>query len=362
MTKVTVFFLSLFIFISCIDQFNFKNSEVTPSLVVEGFISDISYNESLLLPNDGRYFSIKLKYTSIVKNIHDEIVYDAVVRLISDDGFYWNYTPEYVQGNFQYLLKDADFHVESGKKYKIQIILSNGDSYESDFQGIEEARPIGDISFEETVETKPKFILGEMQLVTVKGINVYIDIPKSDTPTNYRWDLLPSWIFVAPNASELSPYKTCWVTGQYYLRDFILANKTRGGYKEKLAFIETSSNERIAFELTLFVRQHVINDQTFQFWSEIKDQTTAPGLFDSPPYNVSTNIKPIGHDTKVYGFFGVHQESSRRWYFTPNELSYTVSFQVTCDPRPPPFDSNVCLNCMAVSNGDPINQKPNWWR
>jgi len=362
MTRVAVLILSIILFTSCIEQFDFKNTEVKPALVVEGFISDVSYNESFLLPNDARYFGVKLKYTSIVTNKYDEVVYDATVRLISEDGFYWNYSPEYVDGTFQYLLKDRNFHVEIGKKYKIQIVLANGDTYESDFTGMEAAQPMGDISFEETEMTTTKYIMGELELVNVSGIDVFITIPETENPSNYRWDIMPSWMFIAPNASEASPYKTCYVTGLYYLRDFVLAKNTRGGYKQKIAFIETTGNERIGFELTLFVRQHIINDETFQFWSEIKDQTTAAGLFDSPPYNVGTNIKPKGHDGEVYGFFGVHQESSQRWWFTSNQLTYNVSFNVFCDPRPPPFDSNVCINCMAVSNGIPKNQKPSWWR
>jgi len=334
MTRVAVLFFLIILVTSCIEPFDFKNTEVKPALVVEGFISDISYNESLLLPNDGRYFGIKLKYTSIVTNKHDEIVYDATVRLISDDGFYWNYSPEYIDGSLQYLLKDDDFHVETGKKYKIQIILGNGDTYESDFEGMEMAQPMGDISFEETEMTTTKYIMGELELVTVSGIDVFINIPETEIASNYRWDIMPSWIFIAPNAGENSPFKTCYVKGAYYLRDFVLAKNSKGGYKQKLAFIETTGNERIAFELSLFIRQHIINDKTFQFWSEIKDQTTAAGLFDSPPYNVGTNIKPKGHSGEVYGYFGIHQESSKRWYFTPNELTYSVSFSVYCDPRP----------------------------
>ena len=362
MIKLVVFLFSVIVFTSCIEQYNFKNTEVKPVLVVEGFISDVSYNESLLLPNDGRYFGIKLKYTSIVTNKYDEVIEDATVRLISDDGFYWNYSPEYLSDGFQYLLKDDNFHAEQGKKYKLQVVLSNGENYESEFQAIEEVQAIGDISFEETEITTTKYISDELELVTIKGINIFVTIPETENPNNYRWDVLPSWVFIAPYASDASPVKTCWVTDKYYLRDFTLAKDSKGGYKQKIATIETSANERLGFEFTLFIRQQILNDETYLFWSEIKDQTNAAGLFDPPPYNVGTNMKAKGHEAEVYGFFGVTQESSKRWYFTRADLSYTVDFDIFCPSPAPPFDANYCLNCMAVSTGIPINTKPSWWR
>jgi hypothetical protein len=361
MTKAFFFVLSFFFVNSCIEPYNFDNTDVKPVLVVEGFISDISYNESKLLPYDARYFSIKLKYTSIVTNKYDEVIDDATVRLISDNGFYWNYTPTFFEGSFQYVLMDNDFHAEKGIQYKVQIILKNGDTYESDFQEITDARPMGDISYEETSITTTKFISGEVELVTIKGINVFLTIPELEIPTNYRFDVLPSWVFVAPYAPEESPVKTCWVTDKYYLRDFTLAKESTGGYKQKVAFIETSSNERIGFELTLFVRQQVLNEETYLFWNEIKDQSNAVGLFDPPPYNVRSNIKPKGHDAAAYGFFSVTRESAKRWYFSSSELSYNVDFDIYCPPSVP-FDANYCLNCMAVSLGIPTNTKPSWWR
>jgi hypothetical protein len=362
MKKALVFALSLLIITSCIEPYTFDNKDVKPVLVVEGFISDVSYNESLLLPNDGRFFGIKLKYTSIVTNKYDDVIEDATVRLISDDGFYWNYTPTFFEDSFQYLLIDNDFHAEEGKSYKIQIILSNGETYESEFQSLEEIKPMGDISFEETEQTTTKYIAGEIELVTIKGINVFISIPESEIPASYRWDVLPSWVFIAPNARENSPDKICWVSNKYYLRDFVLAKDTKGGFKQKLAFIETSANERLGVEFTLFVRQQVLNEESFLFWNEVKDQSSAVGLFDPPPFNVRSNIKPVGNDNEAYGFFSVTRESAKRWYFTRAELSYNIDYDIFCITPPPPYEANYCLNCRAISTGISINSKPSWWR
>lgn len=362
MTKNIILLIPLIFFTSCLDQFTFKSEEIKPVLVVEGFISNVSYNDSASLPNDPRYFSIKLRYTSIVSNVYDQVIYDASVRLISDDGFHWNYTPEFTNSGFVYSLKTNDFKAEMGKKYKLQIVLSNSETYETDFIGLVENKPMGELFYEETEVTTVKYTTGEPEIVQVRGINLNIRVPESDTPANYRWDFLPYWIFVAPSPGPTSPIKTCYVSDLYYLRDFILKQNTKGGFVQTLAFIETDYNERIFFEFSLFVRQQVLSDESFQFWSEIKDQSNTGGLFDSPPYNVRTNIKPKGHDGQVFGFFNVIQENSQRWYFTPRELSYQIDTEIACPTAPTPPDANVCINCLAVSNGIPINQKPSWWR
>lgn len=366
MTKKILFLFSLFLFTSCLDQFNFKSEVAKPVLVVEGFISNVSYNDSATLPNDPRYFSIKLKYTSIVSNVYDEIIYDASVRLISDQGLHWNYTPGYTSnasyGNFEYTLSNKNFKAEMGVKYKLQIILSNSETYETDFIGLVEPKPMGELFFEEAEVTTTKFVKGEAQIVKTRGVNLSIRIPESATAANYRWDFLPNWIFIAPMPPATSSVKTCYVSDYYYLRDFILKQNTKGGFVQPLVFIETDYNERIFEEFTLFVRQQVLSDDSFQFWSEIKDQSSTGGLFDSPPYNVKSNFKPKGHTAEVFGFFNVIQESSHRWYFQPRELSYQIDTQIFCPSPPPPPDANYCISCLNISNGIPVNQKPSWWR
>lgn len=47
---------------SCIEPFTFEVKNEEPPLVIESYISDVSYNESLQYPSDGRYFTTKLSF------------------------------------------------------------------------------------------------------------------------------------------------------------------------------------------------------------------------------------------------------------------------------------------------------------
>ena len=55
------------------------------------------------------------------------------------------------------------------------------------------------------------------------------------------------------------------------------------------------------------VEIHAINEETWNFLSEVRTQTTNGGLFASPPANVRTNIKNVNSSSKVkaVGFFNV---------------------------------------------------------
>src|SRR5688572_13335898 len=86
-------YLLLFLTVGgCIEPYQFTIENNEPSLVVEGYISDKSYQETLSYPSDGQYFTVKLTSTSDVTNVRSKPVLYAGVRLISDEGERWNYT------------------------------------------------------------------------------------------------------------------------------------------------------------------------------------------------------------------------------------------------------------------------------
>ena len=87
--KLTLFILILS---GCIEPYEFRIENKAPTLVVEGFISNVSYNETLQYPSDGRFFTVKLRLTSDVINVSDEVVEHASVTLVSDAGEEWEYS------------------------------------------------------------------------------------------------------------------------------------------------------------------------------------------------------------------------------------------------------------------------------
>ncbi|MCG8308988.1 MAG: DUF4249 domain-containing protein [Cytophagales bacterium] len=353
------------ILISCVEQYEFKIKNEEPALVVEGYISNVSYEASKLFPADGRYFKVRLSMTSDVANVRDKKVKHAHVYLISSDGSRWEYT-ESSENEGEYMLCDDNFSAKKNILYKLGVILDDGESYESGWEQIPEIVPgeMGDIRFEETELEKYIYRNGEKVLTSFKGVNVTVDLPSSNSGNTiyYKWDFFPTWIYKSPLISiHRSDYK-CWIEDPFYLSDYVLQKDNAGLYPKKLFFLETVGNERIYGRFSVLIRQMALSKGYFTYFEEIEDQGNRGKLFDPPPYNLETNLTSTHPDKKVFGYFGVVDEQAKRWYFDRLDVSYPVENRWKADcslkvlAQPP-----KCYSCLSYENGIPTNIEPDWW-
>lgn len=357
----------LLIVCGCVEPYEFRIDNETPTLVVEGYISDVSYEKFIEYPADGRYFTVKLRLTSDVINVADEFVTGASVKIINDLGHEWAYIESYSSLG-SYILDDKNFKAEIGRLYKLQMTLSEGKIYESAWEGLTNVNlpPIGNVGFEEI--EKQVFVVeaGEEVVTSIKGINVFVELPpyENEQPVYYKWDFDPTWIYIAPLARFMTPDKECWATNERYLQHYALQADYVGGYRKNLFFMETVRNERIFDRFSVLVKQFAMSEDFYYFWKEMQEQTQQKGLFDKPPYNLKTNIKSLTREEKVSGYFGVVSEQVTRWYFDKDDLSYIVQNTMKADcevvygPGPP---APTCLSCLDYHNGKATNVMPAWW-
>ena len=366
---ISKLFLLSILLVSCIEPYRFDVKSREPSLVVEGHISDVSYNESLDYPSDGRFFTVILRYTSDVNNVRGQVVENASVVLVSNSGDSWTYTPSELEPG-KYILADRDFKARKDTMYKLQISLADGKSYESAWEQLPSAAPgtIGNVDFEEIEKQVYVVKAGEQEVETIKGINVRMDLPEREpgNPVYYLWDFEPTWIYVAPLARPSNPVYRCWVTGKHYITNYTLQIDNVGGYKKDLFFIETEINERVTEGLSVLVKQYAMTEGFYFFWKEMKDQAEGGFIQDTPPFNLQTNFKALDSDERVAGYFGVVDEEAIRWYFSVRDLSYPVhnSMKYLCENPPgPPVrgEPNSCENCLAYDKGPITNVQPSWW-
>ena len=155
MPKTIGYFFLFFIVAACVEPYHFVIPDATPSLVVEAYLSDKSYKETLTYPSDGRFFTVKLSYTSDVINTPSQEVSLAVVELHSDRNEVWKYT-ELTDTPGLYGLLDSLFEAEAGVRYKLHIQLPDEEIYESEWEGLPttEPPPMGTVGFEEIMIKK----------------------------------------------------------------------------------------------------------------------------------------------------------------------------------------------------------------
>ena len=250
-------FLSVFCF-GCIEPYEFDVEETEPRLVVEGYISDISFNESLEFPSVGRYFAVKLRYTSEVTNRKGTVPVNATILLEDESGKQWGYTESSVEPG-KHVLMWEEFEAVEGRAYKLKIIMANEEMYESEWQKLPPPAPapVGEISYEEVEKQVYRIKLREQVIETIKGVNVYVDVPENNTgaPVYYRWSLDPTWVYIAPLARPGQPNYKCWASSKLYLAEGVIQKDNRGGYRKELFFMETIRNERIFEKFSLLVVQ-----------------------------------------------------------------------------------------------------------
>jgi len=353
----------------CIEPYDFVVENNEPRLVVEGFISNVSFDQSIKYPSDGRHFSIELRFTSNVVNIRDEVVSGAQVQLMDDNGAAWPYTE--IEGESAiYMMLDSTFYAENGREYKLKICLPDGDIYESDWVSMPKKGParMGDIDFVEDEVEKYVYIGTEEEIRSVQGIHTTLNLLENTTgePLYYRWTFDPTWIYRAPlPVRSPNAVQVCWAKNEYYLSGYELQEDFSGGYQKELFFIETVGNSRLYEGFSVLVVQQILNQDYYYFWENIKEKSSSNAIFDKQPYNLSSNIYGVNNDKQVSGYFDVVYEQAKRWYFDKDDLSYALENNLAencikyADPGPP---APECLNCLEYSGGNATAEKPKWWK
>lgn len=374
-------FIILLLLTACVEPFEFSKNNRDPQLVIEAYISDLSYNETLNAPSNGRYFMVKLKYSQpIDKFIRDRITPFADVKLIDDLNNEWSYVENFKEWG-TYFLPDKDFEACNDRMYKLQITthdeLISGDElvYESSWEKLPltTSTPVEKIRFEEDVVKAYYFPAGERKIRDEKVVNVLTSIPANldRQERYYKWQFSPMWVYEAPLATgDLRPYQKCWVTSSLYLNQYVLQEDVVGASDQVLFSLKTENNNRLYKKFSVLVYQQNVSKDYFYFCNLMQEQTKPNGIFDTPPANLPANFTCLNDPSKKpVGYFGVVNESTRRWYFNIDELSYPVQDNDLRDclvrynrPNDPPDYAPECLNCLAYTKGEATLAKPSWWK
>ncbi|MEO9803786.1 MAG: DUF4249 family protein [Reichenbachiella sp.] len=354
-----IFILGLGIFISCIEIFSFDTDSEQGILVVDGFVSDVSSNEL----DDERYFDIRLVMTGEVKNSRDEPVIGAEVQVSNDLSEFWDYT-EVESGLYRLFFED--FKAESDRTYQLHIQLSNGQRYESDPGYLPDDHLESELLWEETSQPEYRTVAGETQIREARGLLFKAKMPtfENNVTVYNKWDFMTTYIFTAPLASADDPNRVCWVNDQFFVDDVVIKKESKGEAIHDLFFLNVDTR-LVVGGLSILIRQQSMTDKYYQFWQDLKNQEKQADLFAPPPYNLISNMSPVGHDGEVLGYFGVVRESFSRWVFDETELTFSpltpgISLAPLCLFIPPP----ECFNCFEgpfAPRAIVSNKRPEWW-
>lgn len=365
----TVLFVTLIILLAisaCVEPFSFDTENERPAIAIEGYISDISSMEYEKAFGEPRLFFLKLRNVSSVKNYVDEGISGAEIELISDQGESWDYTEDAEEQGTYYLFYPS-FTSQPNVGYKIQVILPNGEEYESDFDQMPTHDVRGEISEEEVI--KPQNVTSHDGSVIreIKGLDVNIQMPafKNDDIRYYRWDFHVIWKLRAELQPPSHQQGECWIDEKFDLDENVLVSQIYKPAKVNLFFLMTRGNQKTKFGYAVRIRQQAMSQQYHMFWNDIHKQQSQSELFAPPPYNIYSNLQAVGNDKQVYGFFGVVNEEYYTWFYDRYALSYDPGYIEECFVAFPMQPQSWCSNCMSwdgIKKGSGITDtEPIWW-
>ena len=351
--------------LSCIEPFSFDIENSSQPLVIESYISNVSYIESIEQPSVGYFFTTKLHYGQDIYG-KGEKANGAIINLIEEGGGSWQYT-EWESG--EYRLFDTQFKASGSSRYKLEITLANNDRFESDWESLTAAdHSVENLTFIETERFETRLSNGEKIIYEVKGIKLQVVVPKKSTSDKryYMWQYKPTWIYEAGRLDSTSELFKCWVTGNSYLSQYHIGEDNSGGYKKNLVFIKTEPNERVLRKISILVKQFVITKEYFSFLEELMGQGESSNILATPPYNLKSNFRAINNDYPVFGYFSVRNEAAGRMFFSVDDLLYYVDKDVIKNncltARGPYGPDDPCDNCLNYRlGGTPSITPPEYW-
>ncbi|AWV98759.1 DUF4249 family protein [Arcticibacterium luteifluviistationis] len=361
---IRVVFIFLFLALtSCNEKYDFNVTSDTPGIVIEASVSDISFTESIDFPSAGRYFSVRLSQTTTVDNVRDKLISGARVVLNDSEGNSWQYE-ENTTGTGLYYLRNDAFYAQDEVSYQLVISLVEGPRFESKWEKLPTTKnEIGGMSFDETNQGVFEWEAGERVIKEKDGVNVKIDVNGgAEKSRHFRWSFEPLWLYKSELAQIDSPVRYCWVTSRYDFKDFVLQEDNgKDAYQKQLFFLETKGNEFVYQYFSALIHQELISEDYYNFWRDFEAQKDKGGLFDQPPFGLSTNFTATNSDWTVNGYFGVVAEKTTRWEFTVDQLSYNVPNNLydICEEISDRADQ--CVNCLLYNIGTPTNVTPWWW-
>jgi hypothetical protein len=329
--KIIVLLLCCYVINGCSETYVLQTNTYEEALVVEATIT-----------NELKKQEIKISKTSPFEDVETKMEYGADVYITDNEGNKYDFEDQ--SGIY---VSQSEFQAVPGREYHLNIITSDGKSYESSTESLSAVNSIENINA--TVETND----GQRGV----AINVNSYDPTGEAKY-YRYEyeetykiIAPKWnstkaIVVSPTELDYVPNsedtKTCYSTKnstELILTSTIELNEDRLNFPVR--FI-SDQNYIIGHRYSILVTQYVESLAAYTYYKTLQ-KISGSGSILSPkqPGFLYGNLKSVNNpNEKVIGFFDVASVSlSKRFYFNYVDL-------FPGDELPPYFDACELQNVL----------------
>jgi Domain of unknown function (DUF4249) len=354
----TIIFFFLINLIGCIDEIPFKTDTGDGLLVVDGGFSDVDEPQTIVLQKTTAFGTVP------------QFIVGANVVVKSLDGQRGRYSE---RGNGKYVLDPKILRGSVGKSYYLDIVLPNGQTYQSEPE-VMPARVVPDSIFWDS--GKENIVRSNESVLNLDVVNVYVSTPlKVENKDTYlRWDLQSAFQFTT--LPECTPFRT---TTTCYYSDYVNPQTFQVVSSQETGLLRTNKT-RVAFQTIdpaypflerhyYSLYQHAITAKAYDYWQKNNVIANQNGsIFDKAPASIKGNFfNKNNKDEQVLGYFQVSSVAIKRVYVSGVEVKmfYPLLPQEAYCPLLRRgsrfFYSDGCCDCLALPYSNGTKEKPVWW-
>jgi len=315
----------LYVAVSCVDPYNPPEiTSATNFLVVDGIV-DMADPET----------RIKLTYS---QNLSEQGLPSpetgAQVTIEVENGPVFT-LPEIAPGEYS----ASGVSVDDGQECRLRVRTASGTEYLSDVVTTKLSPPIDSITW------------------TVRDNNLEFEVTTQDPEGDsryYRWKSVETVMYHSAHHSsviwdpEIREVRTrtpqeniyyCWKTTPFSTIEVFSTNGlVEDAVRKHRVFSMRANSWKLMLRYSLLVRQYVIDQNEFNFWTELRKNTESIGtIFDPQPTQVTGNIHSVNPSgPKALGYFSLGRSVEKRIYIGVSNLprpdgGYERPFP-TCSP------------------------------
>ncbi|MEA3460698.1 MAG: DUF4249 domain-containing protein [Bacteroidota bacterium] len=244
------------------------------------------------------------------------------VTLLDEFDNAWHYK-DLTGGVYRTTVPDEE--LVHGRQYKIRVITSDGNVYESDYEMLNTGIDVDSVYY--AIEDKVDEMTGD----PYSGVQFYLDVKAGEEESRYfRWRIDETYEYTsfAPISyyyldethtpivpqDEWAVYR-CWrgeeITGLFQSSTMNLSQNEKK--KIPLNYVSDQS-ERLLIKYSLQVKQYTLGENAFNYFEQNRLATEeADGLYTRQPRQPITNIQNVDDDEeRVLGYFWVSTQTTKR--------------------------------------------------
>ena len=355
-------FFTLFLLLSltllcwqCVTPYYPDVRTLQPGIIIDGLVTDQPGRNRVVLTFTAEYTQYSLNL--LVRNAAVSVTDNAGTRVTFREKSPGYYEPQ-----------DTTWHGDMGKKYTLNIALSDGRRFQSTAETLLPTAPIDTVYTEYTEKLKPRTLAYD------KGFDVYLDVKDpAATKDYYRW----TWVHYEPirycevvtlpippcceNTQEFSRNCCelyCWDIVRYFAPINIASDQAVNGNRISRQPILRAPHASTTIYY-VEIEQFSLTEQAFQYLNTLNDLIkNTGGLFDAAPSTIKGNITAVDETNElVFGLFTASSIIVRPLLIDRSTVSALPVVVYHPPPLPPP---GVCKTCEESAFR--TQKPPKWWR